>query len=359
MRTTGKIPIPVGIALVGLCLIFGILTLSIGVGVFSNVASQFGGAISGAFSKVSSQAPATVAPSDAAVDTPILDAPPNQGFTKEKQVALSGSVPGAAIGRSGYLVRIFNIAADGHKGAVADVSIGSVARFLTPTLNLVEGPNAFVAVLVTPSGEGASSPPIVYTLDTKAPAITITSPPNNSTQTGTSVHVTGTTDPGATVTIRNPMASGGNASNQIVGGDGKFDLTVSLVAGNNPIQVMSTDQAGNLTTVPLMLKRPFGQLKVSLTADPAKIDVRKPTPIKLIAHATSANGGPLANVSVTFTLEIYGLGAQTQTLTTDATGTAMWTTTVTGASPGPGMATVDVILSTGDRPGNSVPITTY
>jgi Glucodextranase, domain B len=359
VRTIGKIPIPIGIALVGVCLVFGILTLSIGVGLLSGAAGQLGGAIGGAISKISSQAAATVAPSGVALDTPVFDQPQNQGFTNQQQVALTGSVPGGAAGKSGYLVRIFSVAANGTKSPVADVPVGQLVKFQTPALNLVEGPNAFVAVLVSPSGAGASSPPVVYTLDTKAPTVTIGSPANNSTQTGTPVHVTGKTDAGATVTIRNTQVPGGSLSNQVVGGDGKFDLTVALVAGNNPIQLISTDLAGNSTPANLTLKRPFGQLDVHLSVVPSKISVTTPTPITLTAHATSANGGPLANASVTFTLTVQGLGPIIWSGKTDATGTATWQTTVSGASPGSGLATVDVISNTGDRVPGNVTITTY
>jgi len=354
--------VPVAIALVAVCLVFGFLTLSIGVGVFSSAAGQLGGAIGGAISKVSSQsqAPATVGPSGVALDTPIFEQPADQGFTNQKQVMLAGSVPGAVVGKTGYLVRIFSVAANGVKSPVADIPVGQVTQFQSPALNLVEGPNAFVAVLVSPSGEGASSPPVVYTLDTKAPAIKIGSPANNSTHTGTSVHVTGTTDANATVTIRNSQAPGGNQSSQVVGGDGKFDLTVALVAGSNSIQITSTDQAGNSTPASLTLRRDFGQLAVHLTVAPAKFSVAAPTPITLTAHATSANGGPLAGASVTFTLTIQGLGPiMPAPTTTDATGTATFSTTISGATAGTNSrATVQVVLSTGDSVEDSAPITT-
>jgi hypothetical protein len=362
VRTTGKISLPIGLALVGVCLVFGFLTLSVGVGLLSGVAGQLGGAIGGAISKVSSQSqsPATVAPSGVALDTPVFQQPPDQGFTNQKQVVLAGSVPGTAIGKSGYLVRIFNVAANGIKSPVADIPIGQVTQFQSPALNLVEGPNAFVAVLVSPSGEGSSSPPVVYTLDTKPPAIKIGSPANNSTQTGTPIHVTGTTDANATVTIRNSQAPGGNQSSQIVGGDGKFDLTVALVAGSNSIQITSTDQAGNSAAASLTLKRDFGQLAVHLTVSPAKFSVAAPTPITLTAHATSAYGGPLAGASVTFTLAIQGLGPiMPASTTTDATGTAIFSTTISGATVGTnGLATVQVVSSTGDSVESSAQITT-
>lgn len=350
---------PIGIVLASLCLVFAFLTFSVGAGLLSGVAGQLGGAINGAISKVSSQAPATMTPSGVALDTPVLDVAPNQGFTNVKQVQLTGSVPGAAVGKSGYLVRIFSVAADGKKSPVADIPVGLVSRFQSQALNLVEGPNAFVAVLVSPSGEGASSPPVVYTLDTTPPQLAISSPANNSKQTAPSVHVTGTTDPNATVTIRNTQVPCGSSCSQVVGGDGRFDLTVSLVAGDNPIVVTATDQADNPTTKTLTLKGNFGQLGVHLTANPSRINITKPTLITLTAHATSANGGPLANASVTFTLTIEGLGPITSPGTTNAAGMATWHTTVFGASPGTGsLATVQVISSTGDSLTDSVKITT-
>ncbi|HEY5486453.1 MAG TPA: hypothetical protein VIK06_02295, partial [Candidatus Limnocylindrales bacterium] len=143
-------------------------------------------------------------------------------------------------------------------------------------------------------------------------------------------------------------------------GDGKFDLTVALVAGSNSIQITSTDQAGNSTPASLTLRRDFGQLAVHLTVAPAKFSVAAPTPITLTAHATSANGGPLAGASVTFTLTIQGLGPiMPAPTTTDATGTATFSTTISGATAGTNSrATVQVVLSTGDSVEDSAPITT-
>ncbi len=354
-------PVPLALALIGACLVFGFLTISVGIGVLSGAAGQLGGALGGALSKVSSQSltPATAAPSGVALDTPVFAQPDNHGFTNQPQVVLTGSVPGGAIGKSGYLVRIFLVAASGAKSPVADIPVGQVSQFQSPPLNLVEGANAFVAVLVTPSGEGASSPPVVYTLDTKPPAVKIASPANNSSQTGTSVHVVGTTDAGATITIRNPQAPGGSLSSQVVGSDGKFDLTVAIVAGTNSIQITSTDQAGNSTTVPLTLKRAFGQLAVHLSVTPSKFSVAAQTTVKLTAVATSANGGPLAGASVTFTVTVTGLGPITPaSMTTDATGSATFTTTIAGAAPGSGLATVQVTSSTGDSMTASATITT-
>ncbi len=57
----------------------------------------------------------------------------------------------------------------------------------------------------------------------------------------------------------------------------------------------------------LTVKRAYGQLAAYLSASPAKFGAIGPTTLKLTVHATSANGGPLAGASVSFTVGVYGL----------------------------------------------------
>jgi hypothetical protein len=346
-------------ALVGGCIVLGLVTIMIGAGLVTDFAGQVSSAFGNAMSKLSSQAPATVAPSGVVLTTPQLDAPDNGGYTSLTPSPIAGSVPSAVLGKPGYAVVVYRIGKDGARQQVARVAVGVTTRFTTPPVPLLEGSNAFVAALVTPSGEGQPSPPVTYILDTTPPKITITSPAPNAQVVASSLDVSGQTDPGVTVTIRNEQAPGGARSNQSTGTDGKFRLTVAVVAGANTIDLTATDQAGNSSTTSLTVNRAYGKLDPHLTASPAKFSSSSQTTLTLTVHATSANGGPLGNARVTFTVTIQGLGPiVSPELTTDATGIATWQVGISGGAAGGGQASVVVTSPAGDVVTGTTPITT-
>ncbi len=359
IRTNKGVPAPLGIGAIAVFLVLGVAMLIVGGNILVNVVGQLAHAFDSAISQVSSMPPATMAPSGVALDTPVLDAPDNGGYTNHATVSLSGSVPGAAIGKSGYKVRVYAIASNGTRSQVAEIEVGATTHFTTAALTLVEGSNTFAAALVTPSTEGQPSPEVVYILDTAPPVMSVTSPVDGSSQSGSSVVVSGKSDPDSTVTVRNRQAPGGGLSSKVVGQDGRFAITVGLVAGSNSIQVTATDRAGNVTTDQLTVKRSYGKLAAHLAVAPATFKASGPTTLKLTTHATSANGGPLAGAKVVFTVTVQGLGPiVSPELTTDQTGTATWKVTVSGATPGIGAATALVTTSDGDQVSATTRLTT-
>ncbi len=324
--------------------------LVVGGNLLVSVVGQVGAAFDNAMSRVTSMAPATPAPSGVALDTPILDDPANDGYTNKPVISLSGTVPADVVGKKGYTVRVYVVGTDATKGKVAEVAVGSTAHFDTPAVNLVEGTNTFAATLVTPSTEGQLSPSVVYILDTKAPLLSLGAPADGSTQSANSVVVSGKSDPGVTVTVRNKMSPGGGLSTKIVGQDGRFAISVPLVAGSNTIDLLATDQAGNETPMEIVVKRSYGQLAAHLQVSPARFSSAGPATLKLSVRTTSAGGGPLAGASVVFTVTVAGLGPiVSPELTTDETGTANWQVTISGSQPGIGAATVMVTSSEGDQ----------
>jgi len=217
VRTNEGVPPPISVGVIGVFLVLGIAMLIVGGNILVSVVGQVAHAFDNAMAQVASMPPATMAPSGVALDTPVLDAPANDGYTNQATVSLSGSVPAAVVGLTGYNVRVYVLASDGTRSQVAEMQVGATAHFSTPAIALVEGPNTFVAALVTPSTEGQASPPVVYTLDTVPPNLSVASPADGSTQSGSSVVVSGKTDPGSTVTIRNKQAPGGGLSSKVVG----------------------------------------------------------------------------------------------------------------------------------------------
>ena len=307
----------------------------------------------------SSRRPATAPPSGVALDTPVFNAPPNDGYTNQPVVSLSGTVPGDVVGKKGYVVRVYTVAADKTRTKAAEVAVGATARFDTAAVSLVEGSNTFVATLVTPSSEGQASPEIVYILDTKPPTLTLGSPASGSTQSGNSVVISGKSDSGVTVTVRNKMSPGGGLSTKVVGTDGRFAISIPLVAGSNTVDIVATDQAGNVTTMQIVVKRAYGKLAASLAVTPARFTARGSTTLTLKVVATSVGGGPLAGATAVFTVGPAGVPqVVSPSLTTNQSGVATWKVTITGAQPGIGQVSVLVTSADGDTATATVRLTT-
>jgi hypothetical protein len=258
IRTDAKIPPPMAAFMVSGCLLLGLLTLTVSSGLMTDIISQLASAFGNAISPLASEAPATAPPSGVALDTPLLDAPPNNGYTNQPTMPLRGSVPGASVGKTGYTVDVYALDKNGSPWQVASVAVGGTTRFMTPPITLAEGTNAFVAKLSTPAGEGRSSPVVTYILDTTPPNIVISSPAPGTKVTTSSVAVSGTCDAGSTVSIRNEEALSGAFTSQVVGADGKFKLTVPVVGGPNTIDLSATDQAGNSASTSLTVNRSYG-----------------------------------------------------------------------------------------------------
>ncbi len=325
----------------------------------TDLIGQIAGAFGSAITQLGSQAPATAPPSGVQLDTPVLDTPPNGGYTNQSSIPLLGSVPGAAVGKTGYTVHIYRLGKTGSRVQVAIVQVGGTTRFSTAAVPLSEGSNTFVATLAAPTGEGQLSPEVTYILDTTPPKISIASPAQGAKLTSSTVAVSGSCDAGATISIRNEEAPGGAFNSQVVGSDGKFKLTVPVVAGPNTIDLTATDQATNSSSTSITVDRDYGQLAAHLAVAPSKFTASMQATLKLTLHATSLDGSPLANAKATFTVTITGLAPiVSPELTTDSTGTATWQVSISGASPGTGQASVLVTSPAGDQVTGTAGITT-
>ena len=341
------------------CLVLGLLTITVGARMAGDLIGGIAGAFGNSIARLTSQAPATAPPSGVALDTPVIDAPSNGGYTNQGTVPIQGSVPSASIGKTGYVVNVYLVGKNGAQRKVTSVPVGGTTRFSTTPVTLTEGANTFVAKLASPAGEGGPSPVVTYTLDTKPPMITIASPAQGITVNSGTVDVSGTCDAGASVSVRNEQAPGGARNNQLAGADGTFRLTVPVVAGSNTIDLTATDQAGNSSSTSLTISRANGHLAAHLSVTPSKFRASTQPTLKVTLHASSFSGAPLANATVTFTITIQGLGPiVSPQLTTDATGTVTWQVPITGASPGSGQASVLVTTPAGDGVTATAPITT-
>jgi hypothetical protein len=341
------------------CVVLGLLTLTVGATLAGNVIGGVSNALANSFNRASSQAPATAPPSGVQLDTPVLDAPPNSGYTNQGSVLLQGTLPAASVGKTGYTVHVYLAGKNGAQREVAKIAVGGTTRFTTPPLSLAEGSNIFTATLASPNGEGQASPPVTYILDTAPPKISVKSPASGAKVSTSKATISGTCDAGATISIRNEQAPGGAHNSLVVGSDGTFAFAEPVVAGPNNIDLSATDQAGNSSSTSTIVKRDYGQLAAHLSASPAKFASSSQTTLKLTMRATSFNGGPLVNATVTFTVMIQGLGPiVSPEIVTDATGTATWQVAVSGATSGIGQASVLVTSPDGDAVTATAAVTT-
>jgi hypothetical protein len=114
-RTGPRLPLPITMSIAAVCIVLGLMTLTIGVGLAAGFVGQIAGAFNGALSGLSSHAPATAPPSGVALDTPLLDAPSSGGYTNTASQPILGSVPSLTVGKTGYTVHVYEVGDNGSR----------------------------------------------------------------------------------------------------------------------------------------------------------------------------------------------------------------------------------------------------
>ena len=310
-------------------------------GALPGIVSTVGGAVSGIAGAVIPASPSptpTLAPVPVA---PVLDAPA-QAATNQRSVTLTGSIPATMVGRqtAGIRIRLYVALPKKAPVRVTEVPLGETPNFSIPGVALQPGRNDFSATVVGPGGESEASPIVTYVLDNAKPKITIVSPADKSTVNGTSVTIVGKSQGLSSIGARNNA----NGHTAIAAADaaGNFQVVLALADGSNPITLTVTDPAGNAATAVVTVLRGSGQLKVALSASSYRISAAKlPRMIELRAVATDPGGNVLPGRDITFTLSIPGVPLITGQGTTDASGVAIFQTSIpAGATPGsgPGLA---------------------
>jgi hypothetical protein len=183
------------------------------------------------------------------VKTVVLDtAPP--------AVAIASPADGSTIGTS--VVHIAGTAEVGAQVAVNGVVVVvSGTGAWTADLAFADGTQTITASATDAAGNTATAT-LTVTVDTLAPALSVTSPAYDLTNVATAT-VAGDTDVGATVTVN------GNAVT--VGPTGSFSTSITLAAGENTITVVATDDAGNEATA---------EMTVTLDATAPVVTVNSP-----------------------------------------------------------------------------------
>jgi hypothetical protein len=314
----------------------GAAILFSGMGLLGKVVAGIGSAFSGAITQVTATASPSPTPA-VAPNAPTLT-PPTESYTNQPKIDLTGLIPSSYIGRSGATIRVYRALASASPTQIAEIPVGVTPGFIVPDITLGNGRNDFTATIVDPGGESAPSKVVTYVLDTTKPKITITAPTKDALVNDKTVTIAGKTQARSAMVAKNQANSASITAT--AGDDGSFSMILAISTGTNAIQITATDPAGNQTVTAISVIRGSGKLSAKLTASRYQFAQGSlPMNITLSVAVTDPNGRPLDGAAVTLTLTPPGVGPITQTLTTDATGTAIWQTAIpAGASPGKGIA---------------------
>ncbi len=307
-------------------------------GLLGSAVTGFGHTIGDMFGAVTGPG-ATASPTAVALPgTPHLVAPTN-AYTNQPAWDVQGFAPASAVGK-GYSVRIY------VNGQVArEQQLGPTANFTVAAVPIPLGRSAITATIVGPSGESAQSAPISVVFDNVPPAVVLSAPTDGAVVNGGTVTVSGRTQTGSTVVVRNDNT---RQSTTAVATNALFSIVVTIGPGTNNLAITATDPAGNTTTKTIKVIGGSGQTTVSLHLSNARLALTSlPKSISMVATVLDQNGAPLNGAQVAFTLQVPGLTPVTYDATT-ANGLATWTTMIPKDGVVTGNSLVTVLVTTPD-----------
>ena len=222
---------------------------------------------------------------------PIADSLP--AYTREPLLQLTGKVPSFAVQEGRSVQFVLN-------GAVVATTLLDPSGAFNSTFTLKEGANSIgVALIADRDVVAASSYSVV--LDRTRPTMTVSQPAPASTVDAKSIVVTGTTEPGSTITVNGRIVS--------ITPEGGFSDSFSATAGSVPITVVARDRAGNETTQKLTVTAqqvtPIAGLTVTVTLDKATVRVGQGV---LATIYVVGSTGPRAGILVTLSVGVASGG---------------------------------------------------
>lgn len=138
---------------------------------------------------------------------------------------------------------------DSNGKSVGEVVVDDSGTWRVDDVSLDPGDNLFEAVAVDLSGNKSQISKLVKIwFSNKKPALEISFPVNGYVVSGGSgkIEIGGMTDPKVHLTMNDRLV--------IVGGDGKFLTTYNLTLGDNPLNLVAKDKAGNVTQKEISVK---------------------------------------------------------------------------------------------------------
>ncbi len=332
------LPWPARLVLAVAILALGGSVLLVASGMLGSAVSDFGHTVGDMFGAVTGPGTSASPSPLARPDPPHLVTPTN-AYTNQPSWDVQGFAPASALG-NGYSVRIY---VDGK--IAKEQQLGPTADFTVPAVPIPSGRSTITATIVGPGGESDPSAPISVVFDNVPPAIILSAPKDGAVVNGSTVTVSGRTQTGSTVVVRNDNT---RQSTTAVATNALFSIEVALGPGTNHLTVTATDPAGNTTTKNLTVIGGSGQTTVSLHLSNARLALTSlPKAISMVVTVLDQNGAPLDGAQVAFTLQVPGLTPVTFDATT-VDGRATWTTTIPKDGVTPGNALVTVLVTTPD-----------
>jgi hypothetical protein len=222
--------------------------------------------------------------------------------------------------------------------------------FTLANVALREGDNEIRVALVGPGGEGPMSEPVTITRDATAPVIVVTRPEHGSVVYEATQTLRGTTEPGSSLTIREPAAA--HAINAIVGSDGRFAAEIHLGMGTNRLILRSEDVAGNDSSLDYEITRSTSQGSVTVELSAQELAAADlPRTVDVVATVRDEHGRPSDGAQVTFGLSPPNRGTTTYRATTED-GEAVWNDMIVNGDAhaiGEWLITVLVTLDSGEE----------
>ena len=145
-------------------------------------------------------------------------------------------------------------------------------------------------------GDGTESEPsavVRYVLDNSKPKVTITSPKANAVVNGKSATIKGKTQ--APVDAHRPQRRPTAAIDRRDRRRGRdVHAELPIATGQNTIDIVATDPAGNATDASLTVRRGYGKLTVVALGSPYQVPARHlPEGLRLTVSSTDPDGDPL------------------------------------------------------------------
>ncbi|HYA10849.1 MAG TPA: Ig-like domain-containing protein [Thermoplasmata archaeon] len=195
---------------------------------------------------------------------PLTISSPAAGPTNHSAVTVAGTTEAGA-----------TVTVDGSA-----VTVGPTGAFST-VVSLPDGPHTFVVVATDTAGNRAEAA-VSVTVETTPPAISISSPTSGTVTNNSVAEVTGTTEPGASVSVNGVVAA--------VSPTGSFSVAIALAEGANTITATARDGAGNAAST---------SVSVTLDTLPPPLTISSPTPGPTNHSSVTVAGTTEAGATVT------------------------------------------------------------
>jgi len=218
------------------------------------------------------------------VEDAVITSPAEATITNDANITVEGTASKATT------IKLLNNGVE-----VGSPTIGEDGKFSFDTV-LTKGTNEFKVVTILDGAEIGESAPVTVTLDTESPTLTIDSPVDGDKTNHETVTVEGTV---SDENINTVTVNGENASVK----DGTFSKRIIVDNGENNIEVVATDKAGNVTTDQVTVHVKFGALVIEnlLPAEDVHLKAGESVKISFASEqgldATFAIRMPLTNIS--------------------------------------------------------------